>query len=301
MGLRKFLRNSSLACAIGLFLVTGIYGQQTSLLDGIADSSNLTDKISGAFKSSRVIHAHSIEMIPKGNLDFRILHRFGELSEGIETLFGLDQASMRMSFDYGITNNFTVGFGRSTYKKEYDAFLKYRVLQQSRGAKTVPISVVLVGGAMIRTADEFSFTGKELTTGDKTAFYVQAIAGRKFNDRLSLQVSPIWLHMNYVDAKSDDNDVFGLGGGARYKLSKHFALTIDYHHVIGERPSGFYDPLAIGVDIETGGHVFQLHLTNAVGMNERAFLYDTNAQFFQGDIRFGFNLSRMFDLRKKRR
>ncbi|TAD87660.1 MAG: hypothetical protein EAY75_06005 [Bacteroidetes bacterium] len=280
---------------------TTVQGQETSLLDGIADSNNVVDKISGAFKSSRVIHAHSIEMISKGNLDFRILHRFGEVSDGIKTLFGLDQASMRMSFDYGISDNFTVGFGRSTYKKEYDAFLKYRIVQQSRGAKTVPVSVVVAAGALARTANEFSFTGRELSGTDKTSFYVQAIVGRKFNQKFSMQLSPMWLHMNYVDAKSNDNDVFGLGGGARYKLSKHLALTLDYHHVVGKRPGGLYDPLAIGVDIETGGHVFQLHLSNAVGMNERAFLYDTDANFLRGDIRFGFNLSRMFDLRKFKR
>ena len=273
--------------------------QETSLLDAVADTTPKVEKISGAFKSSRVIHAHSIEMVHKNNLDFRILHRFGLVSDGIKELFGLDQASMRMGFDYGLSDDFTVGVGRSTFKKEYDAFLKYRILQQSTGDKKIPVSLIITGGAMIRSIDEISADGVyKLQAGDKTSYYFQTIVGRKFNDKFSLQFSPIYLHMNYVDAKNLDNDLFAVGGGARYKLSKHFALTMDYHHVFGSRPTGTYDPLAIGVDIETGGHVFQLHFSNAAGMNERAFLYETTDQFFKGEIRFGFNLSRMFNLNK---
>jgi len=117
------------------------------------DSIRVTEKISGAFRSTRVINAHSIEMLRKGSLDFRILHRFGFVNSGIKQLFGLDQASMRLSFDYGISNNFTVGLGRSTYRKELDLFGKLRLLQQSRGAKNMRISLVLAAGAIPDVVD----------------------------------------------------------------------------------------------------------------------------------------------------
>lgn len=255
-----------------------------------------TQKITQAFYSTRVIQSQSIEMLHKGNLDVRILHRFGPVDQGIKELFGLDQASMRMGFDYGISDHLTIGVGRSTYRKEYDALLKFRALQQSRGARAVPLSVILSAGAMIRTADETALNGYKPDAGDRTSFYGQLIAGRKFNRQFSFQLIQTLLHMNYVNDGAQANTQYALGGGARYKLSKRLALTLEYNHVFTKLPQGYYDPLSAGLDIETGGHVFQLHFSNSTGMNERAFLTETTDRFFKGEIRFGFNLSRMFQL-----
>ena len=269
------------------------YSQETSLLGEIKDSAKTTEKIFSTFKSTRVINAHSVEMLHKGNLDFRILHRFGFLSEGAKQFFGLDQASMRMSFDYGISDNFTVGIGRSTLRKELDAFVKTRLLQQSTGQKNIPLSLVVAAGAMVWTEKSFAAVKPDFT--DRSAYYVQLLAGRKFNDKFSLQLSPILVHSNLPISGTEKN-IIGLGGGARYKFSRRMAFTIDYHHAMNGLTDQNTNPLSVGVDIETGGHVFQLHFSNATGMNERAYLTETYGDFFKGDIRFGFNLSRIFQV-----
>ncbi len=271
--------------------------QDGSMLNGLEDST-ATQKVTGAFKSTRVINAHSTEMLAKGNLDFRILHRFGFVSDGAKQFFGLDAASMRLAFDYGVSNNFMIGIGRSTFRKEIDAFGKIRILQQATGAKKMPFSLLVAAGYTVYTTESFAAIKPTLT--DRSAFYIQTIIGRKFNSKFSLQLSPIFVHTNTPLNVNDDESIFALGGGMRYKVSKRMALTLDYHHPFGEL-NGYTDPLSVGVDIETGGHVFQLHFSNATGMNERAYITQTTGDFFKGDIRLGFNLSRIFNVGKKRK
>jgi hypothetical protein len=274
---------------------TGLNAQ--SLMQGMEDSIPPNEKVSGAFKSTRVINAHSVEMLHKRNLDFRIMHRFGFLNSGIKQLYGLDNASMRISFDYGITDNTTIGFGRSTFRKELDLFVKTRILQQSTGQKAIPFSLVIAAGGLCWT--EESFAAVKPTFSDRTSYYVQLVAGRKFSPVFSLQLSPIFVHSGSPVNTGDDATVFAMGGGARLKVSKRMALTLDYHHPFGTLNAVNTDPLSIGVDIETGGHVFQLQFSNATGMNERAYIMQTTGKFFKGDIRFGFNLSRIFKVGKK--
>jgi Membrane bound beta barrel domain (DUF5777) len=273
--------------------------QDESMLKSIEDSLPTTEKVTGAFKSTRVINAHSTEMLAKGNLDFRILHRFGFVSAGVKQLFGLDAASMRLSFDYGITNNIMIGIGRSTFRKEIDAFIKGRILQQTTGAKVMPISLLVAAGYAVNTEESFAIVNKPKNIVDRSAYYVQTIIGRKFSSKFSLQLSPIFVHTNFPVNATDDQNIFAMGGGARYKVSKRIALTLDYHHPFGNLDSSYTAPLSLGVDIETGGHVFQLHFSNATGMNERAYITQTTGDFFKGDIRLGFNLSRMFKIGKK--
>ena len=274
------------------------HAQDTSLLKDIEETLPISEKVTGAFKSTRVINAHSVEMLSKRNLDFRILHRFGFVSDGIKQLFGLDAASMRMSFDYGLTDNITVGIGRSTFRKELDAFAKTRLLQQTKGAREIPLSIVIAAGYTVHTEEYFD--GQKPTVADRSAYYVQLVAGRKFNSKFSMQLSPIFVHTNIPFVITDDRKIFAIGGGARYKVSKRTALTLDYHHPFGKLADNYTDPLSIGVDVETGGHVFQLHFSNATGMNERAYITQTTGNFFKGDMRLGFNLSRMFKVGKKR-
>ncbi|MEJ7610157.1 MAG: DUF5777 family beta-barrel protein [Ferruginibacter sp.] len=271
--------------------------QSDPVLKDKPGSTGHSQKVSGAFNSTRVINAHSTEMLEKGNLDFRVLHRFGFISDGIKQFFGLDAASFRMSFDYGITDNLTVGIGRSTFRKEVDAFVKARLFQQT--VSTKPFSLLLAGGYVIHT-DE-SFAPKKPSLADRSAYYLQLIAGRKFNSRFSMQLSPILVHTNIPFPITDDRKIFALGGGAKYKLSKRTALTLDYHHPFGTLAENYTDPLSIGVDIATGGHVFQLHFSNATGMNERAYITQTTGRFFKGNMRFGFNLSRIFRISNRRK
>lgn len=272
--------------------------QDTSMLELLGDDEPTTEYITNAFKSSRVVNGQSMEMIAQGALDFRILHRFGPVSGGAYELFGLDQASMRLGFDYGITKNFTVGIGRSTARKEGDGFLKYRLLHQSKGNRKMPFSLIYVGGI---TCDglEWSDTSRQNLFSSRLSYYHQLVIGRKFNNYFTLQFSPTFLHRNLVPTEFDNNDIYALGVGTRIKVTKRMAITADYFYVFNRTDLATYNPLSIGIDIETGGHVFQLHLSNSIGMNERAFISDTENQWANGEIRLGFNLSRIFQIVKK--
>jgi Membrane bound beta barrel domain (DUF5777) len=266
-----------------------------SLLDGLEDTPK-KQLITNTFKSSRVINGHSVEMIGAGVLDFRILHRFGIVTNGIENFFGLDQASMRMGFDYGISKNITIGIGRTTFKKEMDAFVKWRIGQQQTGSKNIPISIVWVSGASVFT-NNISGVAKQPSFNDRLGYYNQIIIGRKFNEKISIQLSPTVVHRNEVPA-IEDNSTFASGIGARYKVRKRVALVVDYFNVFN-KAAGTVNPFSIGVDIETGGHVFQLHFSNANGMNERSFITETTNKWQKGQYMFGFNLSRVFTVKRK--
>jgi len=279
--------------------IFSVQAQEESLLKGVEDSLPVTQKVTGAFKSTRVINAHSIEMLAKGNLDFRIMHRFGFVSDGVKQFFGLDQATMRMSFDYGISDNITIGIGRSTFRKELDGFVKARLMQQSTGPKAKPFSVIVAVGYVVHTEQSFDSIKPDIV--DRSAYYYQLVVGRKFNRKFSLQLSPIIVHTNFPEDINDDRTIFALGGGARYSISKRMALTLDYHHPFGRLNEQLTDPLSVGLDISTGGHTFQLQFSNSIGMNERAYITQTTGGFFKGDIRFGFNLSRIFKVGKRHR
>ena len=271
--------------------------QDQDLLKLVKDSATKKTWSSGAFKSSRVINGQSMELIGKGVLDVRILHRFGLLSNGAENFFGLDQASMRMGFDYGITNNLTVGVGRSTLNKELDAFLKFRFIRQAEGGS--PVSVVWASGGTLQTM-KWTDTTRKNYFSSRIAYYHEVIIGRKFSNAFSLQLSPVFVHRNLVTNADDENNTWALGIGGRLKLTKRTAFVVDYHPILAGREPGTKDPLSVGFDIETGGHVFQLHFSNSTGMNEKAFLTGTTDDFWKGDIRFGFNLSRVFQVGKKK-
>ena len=286
-----------------LFLVIfslHINAQDDDLLK-LVDSNKATTKeyVSRAFKSSRVINGHSMEMIPKGNMDFRILHRFGLVNTGVENLWGLDQASMRFGFDFGLLRDLTIGIGRSTVNKEWDGFIKYRAVQQSKGPGSFPISIVGVAGMTYSTMP-WSDPDRENYTSSRIGYYGLIIFGRKFSEHLTLQVSPTMVHRNLVPLATDENDAFAVGFGGRLRLSRRVAFVLDYHYIISGVDKEIYtNPLSMGVDIETGGHVFQLHFSNSQGMNEKAFITSTTDKWGEGEIRFGFNLSRMFVINKK--
>ena len=275
-----------------------LYAQGGSLLDLLGEEEE-SQVVRNSFKSSRVINGHSIEMLREGVLDFRILHRFGPLSLGGYQLFGLDQASMRIGFDYGVTDNISLGFGRSTSKKELDAFAKYRIKAQTSGDRPFPVSIAWVSG-ITRNGLQEPFSGLISPTGtQRLGYYHELLIGRKFSEAFSLQLAPIFVHQNVVEDERTPNDLYAMSIGGRLKLNKRIAFTWDYAYTFNREPNDpSLNPLSIGLDIETGGHVFQLHFSNATGMNERAYLTDSNGNWGNGDIRFGFNLSRVFQIKK---
>lgn len=277
------------------------FSQEEDLLKMVGEDKPKKEYVYNAFKSSRVIMSHSMEMLRPGVLDFRILHRFGRINGGAYEFFGLDgPATVRLGLDYGITDDLTIGVGRSTFNKELDGFIKFRPIQQSRGPHSFPVSVVAVAGSTLTTL-KWSDPTRQNYFSSRVAYYGQLIIGRKFTEGISIQVMPSVLHRNLVPTTGDPNDLIAAGIGARFKLSRRISFNADYHYIVNQNESnGMHNPLSVGFDIETGGHVFQLHFTNAKGMNERAFLAATEYDWGNGDIFFGFNISRSFQIKKKK-
>ena len=275
-----------------------VYAQDIDLFTE-KDTVKVKDITTATFKSSRVINGQSIENVGQGVLDFKILHRFGAINQGGYELFGLDQATMRMGLDYGLTNRLMFGIGRSTYQKQYDGFVKYKVVQQQTGLKEIPVGVSLVSTMIYKSLRSSPNAQYIEYDSDKFSFAHQVIIARKFNDYFSMQITPTILHYNLVEKSSLPNDFKSIGISIRQRISKRVNITGEYFYRI-DKLDGFYNPLTFGLDIETGGHIFQLHLTNATGVTERTFINETTGSWSNQDLRFGFNLVRAFTLKKNK-
>ncbi|MCP9768900.1 hypothetical protein EGI22_13355 [Lacihabitans sp. LS3-19] len=289
---------------LGLLCANFAYGQDLfdELDKNVKPSKSYT---SATFKSTRIINGHSNETMAKNHLDFRIAHRFGKLNDGPYNFFGLDQATMRLGLEYGVTDRFMVGLGRSTSQKTFDSFAKYKILRQAKGPISSPISLTALGAwdaISLSTSPQFVFNNNL----ERWTYTGQLLIARKFNDKLSLQLSPSYVHRNKVENTTDPNDIFLIGIGGRTKITKRTTLNAEYFYRLpvslepGLLPNtSNYNSLSIGFDIETGGHVFQLHFTNSLGMVERQFLTQTAGAWTKGDIHYGFNISRTFSFDKK--
>lgn len=282
---------------IKLFILFVLGAYVTQAQDELLDILNSTapDEKSYAiatFKSTRLINGHSIETRTQQVLEFVISHRFGRVNSGVDELFGLDASTIRFGLEYGITNDLNVGVGRSSFNKVYDGFVKYKILKQSNSS---PITITGLITAATQTLD-FPDNGANFESKHRWAYTYQALLARKFSSDFSLQVMPTLVHRNLVPTEQDENDLIALGVGGRYKLNQRLAINAEYYHQLSDTSDQFTNSIAIGFDIETGGHVFQLHVTNAQQMNERGFIGETTGDFFEGDIHFGFNISRVFNI-----
>ncbi|MBO9615954.1 MAG: hypothetical protein J7619_24890 [Dyadobacter sp.] len=275
---------------------TVLHAQDDLLNELSKQDSAQTVPVTATFKSTRVVNGQSVETMKKKHLDFRISHRFGKLNSGAYQFFGLDQATMRLGFEYGLTDDLEIGVGRSTSQKVYDFFAKYKVLKQTTGARNIPVSITLFGGTGVTTVD------KERDFQDKLYYTAQVLVARKFGERLSLQLSPTYLYRTMPDVTGDEKVLFAVGIGGRFKLSKRVSLNGEYFYTAREKntvTAPYHDSMSFGVDIETGGHVFQLHFTNSLGMIEKQFIGETTGSWGKGDIHYGFNISRTFSFDKK--
>lgn len=262
------------------------------LLDEIEEPT--TDYAFATFKTVRLINSHTIEMSAEGVLTLIIAHRFGRINGGAYEFFGLDQANMRLGFEYGVFPWLNVGVGRSNINKTYDGFLKVRLLRQSSGARTFPFTVSAVSALQLNSL-RWADPARINYFSSRLSYSHQLLIARKFNERLSLQLMPTMIHRNLVATPEAQNDVFALGVGGRVKLSPSVTLNAEYYYLLpGHTADNFQNSLSIGFDIETGGHVFQLMFTNSVGMTENLFVAQTDGQWGEGDIHFGFNLTRVF-------
>jgi len=273
---------------------------QDDLLDLLdKDASPEINYATATFKSTRIMNGHSIERMPPGQLDFRISHRFGKINSGAYEFFGLDQSSVHFSLEYGIFKWLMAGIGRGSYEKTFDGFAKFTILRQSSGAKVMPFSVSAMSSVAL-TSVKWPDPDRTNYFSSRFSYVHQVLIARKINQALSFQLAPTFVHRNLVATEFDPNDLFALGAGGRIKLTKRISFNAEYYYLFNSgsyMSLKVYNPLSLGFDIETGGHVFQLIFTNSQAMIEKGFIGETTGNWGKGDIHFGFNISRVFTLK----
>lgn len=287
---------------------------QDDLLGMLGEEEQGPEYTNAAFKTTRVINGHSLENTAHGVLDFRIGHRFGPANGGAREAFGLDGATVRLGFDYGVSDRLMVGIGRSGYQKTVDGFVKYKLVRQCDAGCKAPITVAVVAASSMTTlaADQVPWYNPDRTDyfTHRLSYAWTVVVGRKFNEAISLQLNPGVVHRNLVAAASTPNDVFHVSGAGRVKLTKRLTFNAEYFHVLPDGlDEGFKQSLSIGFDIETGGHVFQLHFSNSAGMFDRAFITESTGDWAKAispaqdgaGVHFGFNISRVFTLHEPKR
>ena len=296
----------SLALIVLVFLNVSIAFAQEDLLNELNKAiPKEHDFVYGTFKGTRLINLHTVETLGRGTLEFRIAHRFGDFSSGASNFWGLDgPATIQFHFDYGVTDRLTLGVGRAAYNKVYDAFIKYNLARQTTD-NNLPVTVTFLGSMNIASDVDpnETITGVDQYEefGNRIAYMAQALIARKFNSKFSLQLSPIFIHYNLAYNVGDKNDIFALGFSGRYKITSHAALTSEYIYRLNNYSSNFdsySNAFSLGFDLETGGHVFQVFLTNSEAINEVTVVPYTESKWSKGQIRLGFNISRVFAIRK---
>lgn len=290
------MKNSLLLSS--LYLMVGSALAQGGLLNELESlPSTETIYTEATFKGTRIINGHSVEVRDPGVLNFVISHRFGRLNGGAYEFFGLDEANIRLGLEYGLAKGLNVGIGRSSFEKTFNGYLKYQLLQQQHGATSVPVSVVGFASIAVNSLRNDN-PERPLSFSSRIDYTYQLLIARKFSSNFSLQLSPTLVHRNLVATRAMANNLFALGVAGRYKLTQRVALNLEYYYRLNALDEDvFYNPLAIGFNIETGGHVFQLHFTNARAMIEEGFITETTGNFLSGDVHFGFNVSRVFQLK----
>jgi Membrane bound beta barrel domain (DUF5777) len=286
---------------IALFLLIGsstLFAQDDLLKELEQSQAPETNYVGQTFKGTKIINSQSVETKGKGELEFIFSHRFGKINEGSFNLWGLDEAYVRLGFEYGITDRLGVGIGRSSTDKTYDSYLRYKVARQSTGARSFPITITAIGTANIKT----SLTDEQIPGikfDDKVSYVAQVLIARKFSTKFSAQIMPVIVHRNAVKKSTENNDDYALGVAARYKITRSLALTGEYFHRLNPAVNTpYYNSIGFGLEIETGGHVFQMVFSNSQGMVDRAVVAETDGNFSNGDIHFGFNVTRVFQLKK---
>lgn len=272
------------------------------------------DPVIATFKSTRIINGQSNETLKKGELDFRVAHRFGDLggdAGGSKTFFGIDNSTdIRIAFEYGITDRLMVGLSRAkgsgNFSQLYEGLAKFKVLQQTMDNR-IPLGITVFGNAVVtsmKSSDVESDANHFDNFSSRMTYTGQVILSRKFGNILSLAVLPTYIHRNRV-VHMDVNDMFAVGVGGRLRFSKRLALVVDYFLPFREQASKdyfegrgvkFYNPLGVGLEIETGGHVFSVNFTNSTAILENQFIPETTSTWLEGQFRWGFNISRRFSL-----
>ncbi len=272
-----------------LFLLPLLSNAQSDLLSGI-DSVATNEKVVSAFKGLKIVNLESTKLAAKGDLYFIVAHRFGSVKDGFEGFFGLDNANTQIKFVYGLEDWLTISAARS--ELAYDFSTKYTLLSQVKDG--FPVTIAGFTSLAINNTLKESLYPK-LTFDNRLTYVGQLLISRKYSEKLSLEIAPTIFHENFNENPMQDNTQYAIGFGGRYKLSKRWSLNIDYAaHLNRASNSVFKNPLSIGFDLETGGHVFQMHFTSSQGIHEAGYVGQTTGDWTKGDVFFGFNLLRAF-------
>ncbi|MCB2201136.1 hypothetical protein KQH26_00050 [bacterium] len=251
------------------------------------------------FSATILTIGQSTETAPNGDLLFNVQHRFGTVNSGWYDFFGLDQATTRLGFQYGITDWLSIGIGRTTLEKTYDGSVKVKLLRQSTGKRNIPLSMSYFGNLGINSL-KWSNPDRTNYFTSRMSFVNQLLIAHKFKKIASLQLMPTLIHYNLVETTADDNDVWSIGAGGEFRVNDRISISAEYYYVISKQTAeNFINPFSIGMNINTGGHVFQLYATNSAGIIEQHFIVRTTGKWMNGDIHIGFNISRSFTLKKK--
>lgn len=284
-----------------MMLITGIVSAQDDLLSKLEaeTAKDKSETVLATFKGDKVINIQTNETVKKNNLDVRVNHLFGNIGTesggGFHNLYGFDQSQdIRIAFHYGLSDRLMAGFSRSKRNENFEGLLKFKLLQQTTDKK-IPLSITLFGNTTF-SARSASLVEKDI---HRLTYNAEMVLARKFSSKFSLVLIPSFLHRNFVEA-GDNNDVFSIGGGFRLKLTQSTSIIADYFHSFRPTVPGreYRDPLGLGVEIETGGHVFSIMFTNASGILENDFLVNTQDDWAKGGIKFSFIVSRMFKFGK---
>ena len=269
-----------------------------SMLDEQSDPP--INYVEGTFKSVRLVNGYSSEVAGKNDLIFSISHRFGRLRGGGYEVYGLDESTIRLGFEYGLNDRISLGIGRSVFDKLFDGFVKIKLLRQKSGGSSFPVSITLMEGMQYKS---LRWVRPELDYPEtaRLSYVHELFIARKFNKWFSAQLVPVIVHRNWVTEKEEQNIVGAVGIGGVFTVNKWLGINAEYYHLLpGHTADNYENSLALGVEIETGGgHVFQVHLSNSTGMTEKNFIPENKGSWLDGDVALGFNLIRVFNLDKK--
>lgn len=310
------MRISGLLIFIFIFF-NAAYAQEDEFIESMHDQGK--KKVYNTFNGMRLINVNTTKTLEKGKLDFLITHRFGNISGGFHSLWGFDNAAnIRLAFNYGITDKLMVGVGRSKVREHIDGFVRYRFIEQKE--KGVPVSVAFQGNTAFSPMKSLVLYSESVSEDPPTDFQKwehrlsytsQLIVGTKLSPYLSLELAPTFVYRNYVpsvrlsngEVISDENELFSLGAGAKVQVSHTVSIVLDYFHTFSnyrkkieeDGLGSYYPPIGIGVELKTGGHIFFLNFTNSVGIIENDIIPYTHSSWEEGDIKFGFTISRKFN------
>ena len=296
------MRIKRIVLIVSISLLTISIRAQNNLENLLMEEMGKTvDYAMGTFISNNILNSQSTEMLNISGLGFRISHKFGKLNTGSNNFNGFDDATTFMEVNYGVTDWMNIGVGRATFDELVNGYAKFRVLRQSTGARVMPVSAVILLIANYKTC-KYDNEERNKNIIDRFDYTSQLLLSRKFSNKFSAQLMPAFIHRNLVETTNDKNDIIAVGMGASYKILPQFSVKAEYFWVQNHDTPNlkFYDPVSMGLCYQSSRHAFELFVTNSQSITDNNFIANTTCNFWEGDIRVGFNILTVFSLNRKK-